>query len=100
MCENILLFIKDKRKTQLSHDILLSSAVRHQFEILGEAANSVSEKTQKTLPNIPWKQIVGLRNRLIHEYFDVDYDIIWQTIREGLPPLLVEIKTYLNQNDN
>lgn len=95
-CENIFLFVKNKKKTQLSHDILLSSAVRHQLEILGEAANSVSNKTQKELPDIPWKQIIGLRNRLIHEYFDVDYAIIWQTIKEGLPPLVVEIRKYLD----
>ncbi len=97
-CTNIAIFVKGKRKTQFSHDLLLNSAVRHQLEILGEAANSVTVKTQNKLPNIPWKQIIGLRNRLIHEYFDVDYDIIWLTIKEGLPPLIIEIKNYLKLN--
>ena len=96
MIKNISSFIKGKRKTQLAHNTLLNSAVRHQLEILGEAANAISLKTQRGLPNIPWKQIIGLRNRLIHEYFDVDYDIIWQTIKEGLPPLVIEIKKYLS----
>lgn len=96
-CENIALFMKGKRKTQLSHDVLLNSAVRHQLEIIGEAANAISKKTQRELPNIPWKQIIGLRNRLIHEYFDIDYDIIWQTIKEGLPPLVIEIQCYLER---
>jgi uncharacterized protein with HEPN domain len=95
-CENIASFVKGKRKTQLAHSILLDSAVRHQLEILGEAANAISQKTQRELPNIPWKHIVGLRNRLIHEYFDIDHDIIWQTIKEGLPPLVLEIKKYLS----
>jgi uncharacterized protein with HEPN domain len=92
--------MKDKRKSQLSHDILLSSAVIHQLEILGEAANAVSKQTQKELPNIPWKEIIGLRNRLIHEYFDLDYNIIWQTIKEGLPPLVSEIASYLTETNN
>jgi uncharacterized protein with HEPN domain len=83
-CENIAIFVKGKRKSQLAKDVLLDSAVRHQLEILGEAANSISPKTQRELPNIPWKQIVGLRNRLIHEYFDIDHEIIWKTIKEGL----------------
>ncbi|MBS0654319.1 MAG: DUF86 domain-containing protein [Verrucomicrobia bacterium] len=98
-CDNLSTFLKGKRKTQLSRDILLDSAVRHQLEILGEAANSISKKTQNELPGIPWPQIVGLRNRLIHEYFDVDYDIIWHTIKEGLPPLVAEIKRYLSMNE-
>ncbi len=94
-CEHIGTFIKGKRKSQFAHNVLLNSAVRHQLEILGEAANAVSKKTQNTLPAIPWKQIIGLRNRLIHEYFDIDNDIIWATIKEGLPPLVSEIKKYL-----
>lgn len=75
-CDNISEFLKGKQKSQLSQNVMLDSAVRHQLEILGEAANSISKKTQNELPKIPWKQIVGLRNRLIHEYFDVDYDVI------------------------
>jgi uncharacterized protein with HEPN domain len=97
-CNNILTFVEGKRKTHLSRDIMLDSAVRHQLEILGEAANAISQKTQKELPSIPWKQIIGLRNRLIHEYFDIDHDIIWQTIKEGLPPLVIEIQEYLSTN--
>lgn len=96
-CDNIATFLKGKKKTQLSRDIMLDSAVRHQLEILGEAANSISKKTQNDLPNIPWKQIVGLRNRLIHEYFDIDYEIVWKTIKEGLPPLIEEISKYLSK---
>lgn len=98
-CNNILSFLKGKRKSQLSNDVMLDSAVRHQLEILGEAANAVSNKTQKELPNIPWREMIGLRNRLIHEYFDTDYDIIWQTIKEGLPPLMIEIQKYLSKKN-
>lgn len=97
-CENIATFMKGKRKTQLAHDLLLNSAVRHQLEILGEAANALSKKAQNALPGIPWKQVIGLRNRLIHEYFDIDNDIIWVTIKEGLPPLVAEIRKYFSLN--
>lgn len=58
-----------------------------EFEILGEAANKVSDKIKKRFPEFPWKEAIGMRNRLIHAYFDVDHDVIWKTIRDYLPSL-------------
>ncbi|MBS0606781.1 MAG: DUF86 domain-containing protein [Parachlamydiales bacterium] len=83
--EAILSFAKGKRRASLDKNRLLLSAVLREFEIIGEAANRVTEKTKKRFPNLPWKELVGMRNRLIHAYFDVDHDIIWKTIREYLP---------------
>jgi len=55
------------------------------LEILGEAAGKVSQKTQDQFPELPWKQLIGMRNRLIHAYFDVDNEIIWITAKHKLP---------------
>ncbi len=90
--EAILSFAKGKRRASLDNDLLFQSAVLRQLEIIGEAAGRISEKTKKRLPHIPWKELVGLRNRLIHAYFDVDHDIIWKTIREYLPSFLEHLQ--------
>lgn len=82
----ILTFSKGKQRASLDKDLLFQSAILRQLEIIGEAAGRISEKTKKKFPSIPWKELVGLRNRLIHAYFDVDHDVIWKTIREYLPP--------------
>lgn len=81
----LLGFVDGKTRKHLNIDRMFSNAVIRELEILGEAANHISEKTQKLFPELPWKQIVGMRNTLIHAYFDVDYDIIWKTVNNDLP---------------
>jgi uncharacterized protein with HEPN domain len=88
----ILTFAKGKQRTALDKDRLFQSAVLRELEIIGEAASRISEKTKKKFPLIPWKELIGLRNRLIHAYFDVDHDIVWKTIREYLPSFQTELK--------
>jgi uncharacterized protein with HEPN domain len=60
-------------------------------EIIGEAANHISPNLQNTYPEIPWRQMVGMRNRLIHAYFDVDLDILWVVVSHNIPNLLIAI---------
>jgi len=71
---------------------MLSLALVRLIEIMGEAANHVSESCQAKYFQIPWRQIIGMINRMIHAYFDVDLDIIWQVITQDLGSLLSEIK--------
>ena len=61
-----------------------------ELEIIGEAARLISETTKKVHPNIPWYEISGMRNRLIHEYFGVDLDAVWKTVTEDLDALTDE----------
>ncbi|MFS8562883.1 MAG: DUF86 domain-containing protein [Rhabdochlamydiaceae bacterium] len=68
----ILDFIRGKTRNDLDHDRLLLSGIIREFQILGEAAGKISPKIQESFPTLPWKQLVGMRNRLIHAYFDVD----------------------------
>ncbi len=94
--EAILSFAKGKRRTSLDKDRLLLSAVLRELEIIGEAAGRISLKTKKRFPQFPWKELTGMRNRLIHAYFDVDHDIIWKTIREYLPSFKKQLKQTVN----
>ena len=66
------------------------------LEIVGEAASRVPADERTKCPNIPWTQIVGLRNRLIHGYDSVDFDILWQIVTQDLPPLIAELEGRLS----
>jgi uncharacterized protein with HEPN domain len=74
-----------------SDRMLLHSLVRC-VEIIGEAAAQVSAQKRKQLAGIPWPDVVGMRNRLIHAYFDVDPDRVWDTVIDDLPPLVKELE--------
>ena len=63
-------------------------AVIHAIEIIGEAAKKVPPSVRKKYPSIPWRDITGMRDKLVHEYFGVDLQTVWATIREDLPSLL------------
>lgn len=75
----------------------LSHALVRQIEIIGEAASNVSSETRTDLPGVPWPDIVGIRNRLIHAYFDIDMEILWATIQHGLPALIRSIEAILEE---
>lgn len=79
----------------LTVDEQLSLALQRLIEILGEAAKKVSEPTRSQAADIPWRAIAGMRNRLIHAYFDVDLDILWNTVVEDLPPLIAALEALL-----
>lgn len=67
-------------------------AVVHNLEIIGEAANNISNDFTAEHEDIPWQKMIGMRNKMVHEYFGVDQGIIWQTIQVDLPPLLELLK--------
>jgi uncharacterized protein with HEPN domain len=66
------------------------------LEIVGEAASRVPAGERAKYSGIPWAQIVGLRNRLIHGYDNVDFDILWQIVTQDLPPLVAELEKLLS----
>jgi len=76
----------------LRHDLdanrKLTLALVKEIEIIGEAAYQTSEATRERLPEIPWDDIIGMRHRLVHAYFDINLDILWKTVQEELPPLI------------
>ena len=87
-----LAFVKDATKDDLKNDKMLAFAVTRAIEVIGEAADHVSETFRDGHPQIPWRQIIGARNRLIHGYFAVDLDIVWQVVTQNLPELIEELE--------
>jgi uncharacterized protein with HEPN domain len=87
-----LSFVDNRTREDLDHERMLSLALVRLVEIMGEAANHVSETCQAKYFRIPWRQIIGMRNRIIHAYFDVDLDIVWQVITQDLGLLLIEVE--------
>jgi uncharacterized protein with HEPN domain len=80
--------IRGKKREDLDSDRLLGLAVVRLLEVLGEAAGRVSKEGRQNNPDIPWPQIIGLRNRLIHGYDSVDMDIVWGIMTKDLPPVI------------
>jgi uncharacterized protein with HEPN domain len=83
---------RGRTREDLDTDRMLNLALVRLLEILGEAANRISIEQRGRIPQIPWSQLVGLRNRLIHGYDNVDFDILWQIIVQDLPPLVNELE--------
>jgi len=82
-------------RSDLDKDETLALAVVRLLEILGEAAKNVSKEYRRDYPAIPWSQIAGTRDRLIHGYFDVDLDIVWKIISVDLPALISQLEKIL-----
>jgi uncharacterized protein with HEPN domain len=91
----IELFCQALSEEDFIHDDKTNLAVARLLEIIGEAARHISDEMIELLPEIPWKDMVGLRNILIHEYFGVDLGIVWSTIKQDLPLLKKVISKYL-----
>jgi len=84
-----------RTRSDLETDEMLSLALVRLLEVLGEAANRIPGDEQVRHPEIPWSQIVGLRNRLIHGYDSIDFDILWQVVRQDLPPLIHSLENII-----
>ena len=91
----ILKFMEGKSRHDLEEDRKLNLSVVHLLEIIGEAAAGTSTEFRENFPFLPWKAVVGMRNRLIHGYYDIDLDIVWKTIEEDIPPLIDALEKIL-----
>jgi uncharacterized protein with HEPN domain len=89
--------VRGKEKFDLNNNRLLELATTRLIEIVGEAAAKISPENQAKYPSIPWPQIIGMRNRLIHGYDAVDLDILWDTLVVDLPSLIAELNKILGQ---
>ena len=90
--ELALSFVTGRERADLDSDAMLRLALTRAVEVVGEAAGQVSEAGRAELPAVPWAQIVGMRNRLVHAYFDINRDILWDTVQLALPKLLGQLK--------
>ncbi len=81
---------------QFNNDPKTGYAVVRALEIVGEAAKKVPEDFRNSNPGIPWREITGTRDKLIHEYFGVNWLVIWKTVQEDLPPLTRRLQSLLD----
>ena len=90
-------FTKDRKRSDLDQDAMLSLALVRLLEIVGEAAWGISEKLRSKYPDIAWREMTAMRNRLIHGYFDVNQDTVWETVTTELPPLVSQLRDVLKK---
>ena len=77
----------------------LADALVRLVSVIGEAASRVSPATRSEIRTIPWPDMVGMRNRLVHDYFDINLDILWATVEDNLPSLIKSLKLVLAQDE-
>ena len=94
-----LSFVQGLTKAELKRNRMLALSQVKELEIIGEAATNVSAELQASTAEIPWAVIVGMRNRLIHAYFEVDFDIVWITTTSKLPDLANQLDRLLADTD-
>ena len=95
--QEVVELVRGRNRSDLDTDRLLALAVVRLLEIIGEAAGRVAADEQARRPGIAWPSIVGLRNRLIHGYDDIDHDIVWQIVTSDLPSLVLELSRPISE---
>jgi uncharacterized protein with HEPN domain len=86
------LFVAGKSEADVRKDRVLTLALLKCVELIGEAAARIGEDTRTKYPYVPWADIVGMRNRLVHAYFDVDLSLLWATVADDLPALIASLE--------
>jgi uncharacterized protein with HEPN domain len=84
-----------RTRKDLDDDLVWTLGLVKCVEIIGEAAARMGKETKERNPQIPWAQIVAMRNRLVHLYFDIDPDQVWNAVTEDLPPLVIQLQEML-----
>ena len=90
-----LSIIEGRNEQELAHDLRLFLCLSRAIEIVGEAANHVSNSTQSRMSEVPWRQIIGMRNRLAHRYDDLNLGIIWTAAHDHIPTLMNDVRRRL-----
>ncbi|MGQ9710170.1 MAG: HepT-like ribonuclease domain-containing protein [Anaerolineae bacterium] len=95
--ESIEGFVEGMNLETFQADDKTTSAVMRKLEIIGEATKRIPDETRQKHPHIPWKEMAGMRDKLIHFYFGVDYLLVWRTIKERLPQVKQGIQKILQE---
>lgn len=88
-------FARGRARSDLDNNRQLVLALVKDIEIVGEAATAVTAPTRSELEEIPWQAIVAMRNRLVHAYFEINLDVVWQTVQQDLPALIAQLEWIL-----
>lgn len=88
-------YIKNLKYNEFINDIKTSDAVIRCIEVIGEAAKNIPEELKNKYPSIPWRNIAGMRDKIVHGYFSVDFEEVWLTVKEDIPKIKPLIKKIL-----
>ena len=91
-----LQFAQGRTRASLDTEPMFRRAVINCLQEIGEAVVRTTKKTRALAPGLPWDQIVGMRNRLVHVYFAINNDLVWEVLERDLQPLIVEVERLLN----
>jgi uncharacterized protein with HEPN domain len=97
-CTEIRAFTKNVSEQEFRSHRMLILAILKELELIGEAASKISSFFQKKHPDVQWHAIVAMRNRLIHGYFDINLEIVWNTIQKEIPPLTRLLRSILSKH--
>ncbi len=92
-----LAFAEGRSREDLFESRMLFHSLVRNIEIIGEAASKVSPAMRRSRPEFPWSDVIGMRNRLVHAYFDIDPDIVWDTATQDLPSLLAALMVLIGE---
>ena len=93
-------FVEGMTYPEFQDDDMAQSAVIRELQVLGEAARLVSKETRDVLNGIDWRTMIGMRNRLVHEYFAIRLDVVWQTTQDDIPPVIKELTRVVPADDD
>lgn len=99
MARKALVLVQDKDRTSYDQDEVLRLALTHLLQVIGEAARRMSEDFYLTHPQIPWKAIIGIRHKVVHDYMYVDEDIVWDTVIVELAPLISQLEKIMSAEE-
>jgi uncharacterized protein with HEPN domain len=96
----IVAFVSGRDASAFAADDIVRSAVLFKLIVIGEAASKVSPELRARLVDVPWQDVVGFRNVAVHAYFGVDWDIVWTTATEDIPPLRERVASLLTASES
>lgn len=88
--------IKGKKQSDLDKNRLFLGGIIRELLVIGEAANAISPQTKIQI-SLPWKEVIGMRNQLVHSYFEINHKIIWVTVTEDIPKLIFQLEEFFNK---
>jgi uncharacterized protein with HEPN domain len=94
---DIEIFVKELTFDDFIKDKKTINAVIRSLEVIGEATKKIPENFRSKHSSIPWKRMAGMRDKLIHEYFGVDFEILWKVIKDEIPPLKQEFEKIIKK---
>jgi uncharacterized protein with HEPN domain len=91
-CERIAVYIKGVSRSAFEENYQLQDALIRKLEVIGEATKGLSSEIIEANPKVPWTKMAGMRDRMVHQYFRVDVDVVWQTVTKDIPKLRSKIQ--------